>query len=119
MSGQRHSSALLGMVLLTAACSSSDDVPAPLVASVAPARAPGGALVTISGNHFCQTPDTGNEDPTCLSAGTVEFGLSPGAASTWSDVTITAEVPSLPPGPLTVRVVAAGRTSNGVTFTVE
>jgi uncharacterized protein (TIGR03437 family) len=107
------------MLAVTAACSFNDDVPAPSVANVVPGRAVAGALVTLSGNHFCQRPDTGNEDPTCLAVGTVDFGLSPGVTAMWSDVAITAEVPSLAPGPVTVTVVAAGRVSNGVSFTVE
>jgi uncharacterized protein (TIGR03437 family) len=112
-------SAWFGVLAVTAACSFNDDVPAPSVANVVPARAVAGALVTISGDHFCQRPDTGNEDPTCPTVGTVDFGLSPGITAMWSDVAITAEVPSLAPGPVTVTVVAAGRASNGVTFTVE
>jgi hypothetical protein len=107
------------MLVVTAACSFNDDVPAPSVAGVVPARAVASTLVTITGNHFCQRPDTGNEDPTCLPAGTVDFGLSPGVTAMWSDVAITVEVPSLTPGPVIVTVVAAGRVSNGVTFNVE
>jgi uncharacterized protein (TIGR03437 family) len=119
MSGPTPGAVWFAALVATAACSFNDDVPAPLVASVVPARAVAGALVTISGDHFCQRPITGHEDPTCPSVGTVDFGLSPGITAMWSDVAITAEVPSLAPGPVTVTVVAAGRVSNAVTFTVE
>ncbi len=119
MSGPGLASAWCGLLAATAACSFNDDVPAPNLANVVPGRAVAGALVTLSGNHFCQRPDTGNEDLTCAAVGTVDFGLSPGITAMWSDVAIAAEVPSHPPGPVTVTVVAAGRVSNGVTFTVE
>ena len=109
----------LGIVLLTAACTASDDIPAPLVAGVSPNHGLPGALVTVTGDYFCQRPNTGNEDPTCAAIGTVEFGSSPGATSSWSDVAIMVEVPSLAPGPVDVVVVAAGRASNSVTFTAE
>ena len=112
-------SAWCGVLVVAAACSLSDDIPAPSVSGVAPTHAVPGAVVTVSGSQFCQRPDTGNEDPTCAATGTVSFGVSPGTTVTWSDVTITAEVPSLPPGPVSVTVVAAGRASNGVGFTVE
>lgn len=107
------------MLAVTAGCSFNDDVPAPSVANVVPARAVAGTLVTITGNHFCQRPDTGNDDPTCPAIGTVDFGLSPGSTVMWSDVALTVEVPALAPGPVSVTVVAAGRVSNGVTFTVD
>ena len=119
MSGPPPGSAWFGVLVVTAACSFNDDVPAPSVADVAPARGVPGSLVTIAGSNFCQRPDTGNEDPTCLAVGTVSFGLSPGTTALWSDVAITAQVPSLAPGPVRVTVVAAGRVSNAVTFTVE
>jgi hypothetical protein len=119
MSGPTPNASWVGVLIVTAACSFSDDVPAPSVASVAPTHAVVGAVVTITGNHFCQRPDTGNEDPTCAATGTVSFGVSPGTTVSWSDVAIAAEVPSLPPGPVGVMVAAGGRSSNGVTFTVE
>jgi uncharacterized protein (TIGR03437 family) len=106
-------------LVLVAACSSSADMPAPHIAAIAPTSGASGALVTVYGDHFCQRPDTGNDDPLCPEIGTVEFGVVPGTLSMWSDASITAEVPALAPGAVTVIVVAAGRVSNGMTFTVE
>ena len=46
-------------LLVACSCSASDDIPAPLISSVQPDSAPGGAVVVVNGSYFCQRPDTG------------------------------------------------------------
>jgi hypothetical protein len=77
------------------------------VVSLSPTSAPVGATVTITGTGFGGAQ--GNS--------TVTFGGVPAAVSAWSNNTITVTVPTgATTGPVIVTV--AGRTSNGVTFTV-
>jgi hypothetical protein len=103
-----------------AGCTQSDDVPAPLIATVLPEHAPPGVSVTISGHGFCQQPDTGDEDPlACVNMGIVEFGQVPGTIVSYTDDMISVEVPALELGPTTVSVAVAGRRSNRAGFTVD
>jgi hypothetical protein len=102
-----------------AACAANEDVPAPLIASIVPDHATSGAIVMIAGSYFCQRPDNGQEDPTCDTAGTVEFGTTPGVATTWADDAIMVEVPNGGPTKVSVTVIAAGRISNAVSFTID
>jgi hypothetical protein len=101
-----------------AGCAAGDDVPPPRVASVEPDHAPGGALVTLHGNYFCQRPGM-SEDLLCDSIGDVHFGAAPGTPTLWSDTAISVEVPAGVAGRVDVTVIARGRTSNAVAFTVE
>jgi hypothetical protein len=102
-----------------AGCAANDDVPAPLIASIVPDHATAGAIVMLTGSYFCQRPDNGQEDPTCDTAGNVNFGTAPGVATTWADDTIMIEVPHAASGEVDVSVTAAGRISNSVSFTIE
>ncbi len=104
---------------LLAGCSASDDIPAPMIASIVPDNGAPGEVVTLSGDYFCQQPPVDDGDPTCDISGTVVFGTVPGTPSTWSDVTIMIEVPQGVTGHADVTVTAAGRTSNSVGFTVN
>ncbi len=104
--------------LLVAACTANDDIPAPQLSSVVPAQAMPGTIVLVSGDYFCQRPDTGNEDPTCDSTGDVSFGASPGTISNWSDTAIMVEVPQGALGSVSVTVSVNGRTSNSTSFDV-
>ncbi|MEO6774625.1 MAG: IPT/TIG domain-containing protein [Kofleriaceae bacterium] len=110
--------ALVGALVALAACAANEDIPAPQVASIVPDHASAGAIVMIAGSYFCQRPDNGQEDPTCDSAGSVDFGTVPGVATTWADDAIMVEVPHAS-GEVDVSVTAAGRISNSASFTIE
>lgn len=109
------------IVLAALGCSAGDDVPAPLIASVSPNHAAPGASVMIVGDFFCQNPDAGDEEAPgeCANSGTVSFGSTPANVGMYSEHAIMVEVPNVTPGPVDVRVTAAGRTSNDVEFRVE
>jgi hypothetical protein len=86
---------------------SSQDVPAPAIASLSPASGPVGASVTITGTNFGQTQG----------ASIVSFSGTPANATSWSPTAVVATVPnSVTSGNVTIRV--NGLTSNGVGFTV-
>jgi hypothetical protein len=104
-------------LVLVAACSAGDDVPLPMLTSIVPNHGPVGAIVTLGGAYFCQKANIG-EDPTCDTIGTVRFGTMQGTISTWNDQQIMVEVPA-GSGQVDVTVIAAGRVSNGVGFTIE
>lgn len=104
------------LLALLLGCSANDDIPAPQVAAVTPDHAPVGAVVTVSGQYFCQTPPM--EDPNCGVAGTVHFGTIPATPSTWMDTAIMVEVPTGITGTVDVEVTAMGKQSNTVSFTV-
>lgn len=109
----------LCIAALLASCAASEDVPAPQVASISPARATPGTIVMLAGSYFCQRPDNGQEDPTCGSTGTVEFATVPAVSTTWADNAIMVEVPSGTTGTVDVSVTAAGRISNSLSFTID
>jgi hypothetical protein len=109
----------LWLVTCIVACSASDDVPSPLVASVSPDHGPSGSIVLVSGSYFCQRPNNGQEDPTCDAEGVVDFGTVPGITTTWADNAIMVEVPHSTTGDVDVSVVAGGRISNSVSFTID
>ena len=109
----------LVLVLVLVACSASDDVPAPQLGSVTPSAATSGAVVMLTGDYFCQRPDTGNEDPICASTGTVDFGASPGTVTSWTDTAIMVEVPSGLHGSVALSVIVNGRSSNPISFGVQ
>jgi hypothetical protein len=94
-------------------------VPSPLVASVSPDHGPSGSIIEVTGSYFCQRPDNGQEDPTCDAEGVVDFGTVPGITTTWADNAIMVEVPHGNVGTLDVSVVAGGRISNSVSFTID
>jgi hypothetical protein len=102
-----------------AACAANEDVPAPQIGSIVPDHATTGAIVMVAGSYFCQRPDNGQEDPTCDTAGTVNFGTVPGIATTWADNAIMVEVPSGGPTRVSVTVTAGGRISNPISFTID
>jgi hypothetical protein len=111
---------LASLALVTlAACAANDDIPSPLIASIVPDHATSGAIVMMAGSYFCQRPDNGQEDPTCDTAGTVNFGTVPGVTSSWADDAIMVEVPSSAPTKVSVTVTAGGRISNAVSFTID
>jgi hypothetical protein len=109
----------LWLIALLAACSASDDVPSPQLASVSPSHAPSGSVVMVSGSYFCQRPDNGEEDPTCDSVGIVDFGTVPGTTTTWADNAIMVEVPHGNAGDVDLSVSAGGRISNSISFSID
>jgi uncharacterized protein (TIGR03437 family) len=105
---------------LLAACSRGDDIPAPTIASIVPERGGPGTVVTVAGDSFCQQPEHDEEDPfECAKVGAVLFGAVPAPVGMYLDTTITAEVPDLASGEVSVIVSVGGRRSNGVSFVVE
>ena len=106
----------LALCVLLGACTAGDDVPAPHISALIPDQAPGGAVIEITGNYFCQLPDV-REDVPCTITGAVEFGTVPGTATLWTDTLIMVEVPQGLTVPVRVRVLAGGHTSNSITFT--
>jgi hypothetical protein len=106
-------------LLFAAGCAENNDIPSPLIASIVPDHGPTGAVVMVAGSYFCQRPDNGQEDPTCDTAGTVNFGTVPGIAVTWADDAIMVEVPGGGPTKVSVTITAAGRLSNAVPFTID
>ena len=106
-------------LLLVAACSANDDIPAPLLGSVVPDHGVPGTIVLVTGNYFCQRPNTGIEDPACDSTGEVSFGASPGTISDWTDTAIMVEVPQGALGSVALSVIVNGRSSNPTSFDVQ
>jgi len=98
-------------------CSANDSIPAPLISALNPNHGPPGAVVMITGQYFCQQPV--GEDPACDANATAQFGSVPGIISAYTDTAIMVEVPDGITGKVSVTVTAAGKTSNGVTFTAE
>lgn len=111
------------LAVVHVACSANDDVPAPAIASVSPARAMIGSAIAISGSGFCQQPleDDGDEqDPlACAHVGTVQFGTASVSPVEYADTVVTAVIPDLPPGAIEVRISVAGRATNAVSLTIE
>ena len=105
--------ATTGPVVVTVGGQASNGVtftvtPAPSIVSLAPNTGAIGSVITISGANF--GPTQGN--------GSVKFGATTAAVSSWSPTTIVVTVPT---GATTGNVVvtaAGGVASNGVTFTV-
>jgi hypothetical protein len=105
-------------VIVVAACSANDDIPAPVIASVTPSHAIPGVQVVIDGSYFCQQPESA--DPlACKQSGVVLFGSEPSSLEQYQDTTISVDVPALTPGPTTVYVSAGGKMSNGADFSVD
>jgi IPT/TIG domain len=109
----------LWLATALAACSASDDIPSPQIASIQPIHGPSGSVVMLAGSYFCQRPDNGEEDPTCDAIGIVDFGTVPGTTTTWADNAIMVEVPHGNTGNVDVSVAAAGRISNAISFTID
>lgn len=80
----------------------------PSITSVNPASGTSGSSVTISGSNFGSTQDSS----------TVNFGVNHANVTSWSNTSITATVPSLSPGAVSVSVTVSGTTSNSVDYTV-
>jgi uncharacterized protein (TIGR03437 family) len=106
--------------MLSGACGAGADIPPPAIGAITPNSATPGTLVTIAGDHFCHQPDTGeDQDPlACANVGTVAFGATSAAVAMYTEMTISAEVPSLPAGNVDVSVTVAGQRSNRVAFDV-
>lgn len=109
----------VALVGLSAACTANDDVPAPSAGAITPDHGAVGTVVEVTGAYFCQRPDNGQDDPTCMSTGDVVFGETPATPTTWADDAIMVEVPASTPGEVRVTVEVAGRNSNQLGFTVE
>jgi hypothetical protein len=105
------------LVVAMLGCSANDDIPSPQISSLNPDHGPAGAVIMIAGQYFCQAPV--GEDPACDTVGTVSFDAAPGIVSSYTDTAIMVEVPTGNTGEVTVRVTAAGKTSNAITFTEE
>ena len=109
-------------LLLLAACSANDDIPAPVLGSVTPDHAGVNAVVMISGSYLCQQPDdgSGEVDPlACAHTGSVTFGVVPAIVTQYTDSSITAQVPDVAAGDTEISVATGGRTTNEIDFTVD
>jgi hypothetical protein len=83
--------------------------PAPNIASISPASGPVGTMVTISGSGFGSSQ---NGSVVTLSGTSMQV-------NTWSDTSISADVPSIgTTGPIVVSVAPSMTNSNPATFTV-
>ncbi len=81
-------------------------IPSPTITNVSPTSGKAGTVVTIAGNTFGSTQDTG----------TVTFNGVAANVISWSDTSITASVPTgVTTGP--VLVTAGGLSSNSIQFT--
>lgn len=105
-------------MILLAACSANDDIPAPQLSAVTPDQATAGTVVVVTGSYFCQQPGTTEDPLACDNVGTVLFGTASGNVAQYADTSIMVEVPG-GTGPVQVTVAVAGRTSNGVDFTIQ
>jgi hypothetical protein len=118
IAGKSWSAAYALAAACLAACSQSDDVPAPLISSVTPAHAAPGTSVMVLGSEFCQQPEVSDDPLACLHVGQVLFGVTTGSVSLYTDTAITVDVPGAT-GALQVFVTSAGRTSNGFDFAID
>ncbi len=107
------------VLVVLAGCSAGDDVPAPLISNIVPSHGVPASVVQVNGSYFCQRPAGTTEDPNCAVAGTVHFGAAPATPTSWMDTAIMVEVPAGLSGSVDVQVIAAGRMSNTVSFTVD
>jgi hypothetical protein len=80
----------------------------PTITSITPASGTDGSRVTIAGSNFGATQGSS----------TVNFGLSHAAVTSWSNTSITATVPNLSAGAVSVSVTVGGVSSNSVGYTV-
>ena len=111
---------VLAVVAFGAGCSANDDIPAPLISTVMPSHAAPGTPVMISGDYLCQQPDADELDPlACANTGTVTFGSSPANIAMYTEHQVSAEVPALVPGAVSITVSVAGRRSNQLPFIVD
>lgn len=104
-------------LLVAAACSANDDLPAPQIGTITPGHATAGTIVVIDGSYFCHQP--ASDDPlACEHTGDVHFGAAVANTVIYSDTEIHAEVPAIP-GTVDVFVEVEGHMSNSVSFTVD
>jgi len=106
------------LVVFVAACSASDDFPAPQIASVTPQQAMPGASVVIAGSYFCHQSEEDEQTQPCTMMGAVYFGNTVATALQYEEMSITAEVPD-GTGSTDIAVVVAGEHSNTIAFTFE
>jgi IPT/TIG domain-containing protein len=94
------------------------EVPRPVITALSSPEAPAGGRITISGSGFGASDKYSPDGVSTTYVGFVNFnGITAGAAS-WSDTSITANVPwNATTGPITVLKYNA--TSNPVSLTVE
>jgi hypothetical protein len=108
------------LVLLLTGCLNNEDIPAPAITTISPAHGAPGIIVSISGDHFCQQPESEESDPlACLNVGSVEFGLVPATIASYAEHSITCEVPAIASGKVDVSLAVHARRSSSITFVVE
>jgi hypothetical protein len=103
-------------VIALAACSASDDFPAPQIASINPTHATPGASIVIDGDFFCH--QSGEDQQACTTMGAVYFGSLVTTALQYDETQITAEVP-MGVGTVDVTITVAGEQSNAISFTFD
>jgi hypothetical protein len=80
----------------------------PTVTSISPNQATPGALITITGTNFGARQGTGS----------VKFGSIAAKVRSWTEISITAQVPDIPNGDAAVVVSVEGRDSAAASFKV-
>jgi hypothetical protein len=93
---------------VTVSAGSGGGTTTPSITSISPASGTVGSSVTISGSNFGASQGSS----------TVNFGVNHATVTSWSNTSITATVPSLSPGAVSVSVTVGGTTSNSVGYTV-
>jgi hypothetical protein len=78
------------------------------ISSISPTTGVAGSSVTITGSAFGSSQESS----------VVDFGVTPAVVAAWGSNSITATVPSLMAGAVSVTVRVNGMTSNPVSFTV-
>ncbi len=81
----------------------------PSITSISPTSGTAGSSVTIAGTNFGATQG----------ASAVNFGVTNAAVTSWSNTSITATVPNLSAGAVSVSVSVGGTASNSVAYTVS
>ena len=83
----------IALLLVLAACSANDDVPAPRIAGITPDHAPVGAFVMVTGDFFCAQPEDDEADPlACDVIGVLGFDAANASVSAYGNLSISAEV---------------------------
>jgi len=94
---------------VSAAAGSGGGGTTPSIASISPASGTAGSSVTITGSNFGATQGSSR----------VNFGMTAATVTSWSNTSITATVPNLMAGAVSVSVTVGGTTSNSASYTVN
>ncbi|OGU57305.1 MAG: hypothetical protein A2X64_06225 [Ignavibacteria bacterium GWF2_33_9] len=88
----------------------SNVTPEPVISSISPTIAPAGTPIIINGSNFGNSSGQNSY---------VQFGSTKATADYWSNTQISAVVPDIPGGEISVTVTVNNKKSNGITFRVQ